>query len=214
MLDGYYFHDAFFISPIISIQGNYNIKNVFLLWKALNKQEPTIDNVCFDGETCVIYLTQHLKPRIFPWISINIPVIVTLYFRETDLDSGLWKIYLHEETWTIEGMIQSVPLLGYWYNNIVKHLSGKLMVYSGKMLHSANETALILNTRNQEIEYETRKLAQENAIIRSLSTSSSTGTSYLNDNGKDELFITPTSSSSLLNTNNSHNDYKIPNTIL
>lgn len=184
------------------------MNSIFLLWKTLNKQEPTVDNICFDGETCVIYLTQHLKPRFFPCLSINIPVIVTLYFRETDIDSGLWKVYLHEETWTVEGLIQSIPLLGYWYHNTIKQLSGKLMVYSGKMLHSANETALILNTRNQEIDYETKKLAQENAINRSFSTSSSTGTGCLHDNGKEELFITPTSSSSLLNNINSDNNYK------
>ncbi|KAI8093815.1 uncharacterized protein BX664DRAFT_330644 [Halteromyces radiatus] len=163
MLDGFYFQDAVFISPLLCVKGNYNIKNVFLLWKALNQQEPSIDNVCFDGQTCVVYMTQTLRPRLFPWVSLQIPVITTLYFKETDLDSGLWKIYQHEETWTIEGLLESVPLLSRWYDYVIRTMAGKVLVFSGQMLTSANDTAQLLNSRSQEIEDATRKLAQENA---------------------------------------------------
>lgn len=58
-------------------------------------------------------------------------------------------------------------------------MAGKLLVYSGQMLHSANETAQLLNDRDLEIEEATKKLAQENASLwrsSSLSSSSSEST--------------------------------------
>lgn len=46
---------------------------------------------------------------MFPWIKLYLPVTVVLEFKETDKDSGLLKIELHEEHWTIEG----IPILKY-----------------------------------------------------------------------------------------------------
>ncbi|SAM05647.1 hypothetical protein [Absidia glauca] len=178
MLEVYYFQEAVFISPLLCVRGNYNIKNVFLLWKTLNRTEPQINNVCFDGQTCVVYMTQILRPRLFPWVSLKVPVITTLSFRETDFDSGLWKIYHHEETWTIEGLLESIPLLSRWYDYVLRTMAGRLLVYSGQMLHSANETAQLLNERDLEIEEATKRLAQENAsLYRSSSISSSSSES-------------------------------------
>ena len=77
--------------------------SVLLLWKALNKYPPTIKSVCFDGQTCVAFLTQKLCPRLFPFVQLELPVIVTLNFQETDVDSGLLKIDHHKESWTLEG---------------------------------------------------------------------------------------------------------------
>jgi hypothetical protein len=34
---------------------------------------------------------------------MKVPAIVTLYFKETDEDSGLLKIYREEDSWTLEG---------------------------------------------------------------------------------------------------------------
>jgi hypothetical protein len=57
-------------------------------------------------------------------------------------------------------------------------MAGRLLVYSGQMLHSANETAQLLNERDLEIEEATKKLAQENAsLYRSSSISSSSSES-------------------------------------
>ncbi|CAO3590572.1 unnamed protein product [Absidia cylindrospora] len=194
MLEVFYFQEATFVSPLLSVRGNYNIKNVFLLWKTLNRTEPIINNVCFDGEICVVYMTQILRPRIFPWVSLKVPVISTLYFQETDLDSGLWKIHHHEETWTVEGLLESIPLLSRWYDYVVRTMAGKFLVYSGQMLHSANETAQLLNDRNQEIEDATRRLAQENAVCLKSSPSSSTTTSTISTNTTDDSIHAPTPS--------------------
>ncbi|ORX56777.1 hypothetical protein DM01DRAFT_1334334 [Hesseltinella vesiculosa] len=154
-----YFTDAVFTSPLLTIQGNYNIDRAFLLWKGLNRHEPIIDNVCFDGETCVVHLTQIIQPRFLPLVKLRIPMIATLCFRETDLDSGLWKISLHQESWTVEGILDSVPFLSYWYQHVLKVSSGKLLVYSGKAIDTVSKTALVLNERNHEIEHATRQLS-------------------------------------------------------
>lgn len=77
--------------------------SVLLVWKTLNKEQPQINNICFNGKTCVVFLTQILCPRMFPWIKIALPVTVVLEFKETDKDSGLLKIDTHSEHWTIEG---------------------------------------------------------------------------------------------------------------
>lgn len=77
--------------------------STLLVWKTLNKEAPKINNICFNGKTCVVFLTQTLCPRMFPWIQISLPVTVVLEFKETDKDSGLLKIETHEEHWTIEG---------------------------------------------------------------------------------------------------------------
>ena len=69
----------------------------------MNKYPPIIKSVCFNGQTCVAFLTQKLCPRLFPFVQLELPVIVTLNFQETDVDSGLLKIDHHKESWTLEG---------------------------------------------------------------------------------------------------------------
>ncbi|KAI8069340.1 hypothetical protein BC940DRAFT_236851 [Gongronella butleri] len=135
----------------------------------MNRQPPHIDNVCFDGQTCVVYLTQIIQPRLFPWITLKVPMIVNLGFRETDLDSGLWKVYMHEESWTIDGFLDSMPLISYWYQSVLRVFNGKLIVLSGKFIHTVTETAQLLKDRNQEIETATRRLSQGNVDAKQLS---------------------------------------------
>ncbi|KAI9322471.1 hypothetical protein BX666DRAFT_1845367, partial [Dichotomocladium elegans] len=102
---------------------------------------PTVDNVCFNGQTCVTYLTQHVCPRAFPFVKLDVPVIVTLHFQETDVDSGLLKISSHKESWTLEGILQAVPLISLWYEHVVRVMMGRLLTSTGEVIHSAAETA-------------------------------------------------------------------------
>ncbi|KAI7885857.1 hypothetical protein K492DRAFT_203665 [Lichtheimia hyalospora FSU 10163] len=149
ILDHYYFHDASFESPLLVTSGIYNIRHILLLWKTLNKIPPTITNLCFNGKaTCVVYLTQHLCPRVFPFVQLDLPVIVTLEFKETDIDSGLFKIHHHKESWTLEGLIQAVPLISFWYEHVVRVMMGKAISSTGEIIHSAVETAHLLSHRN------------------------------------------------------------------
>ncbi|KAH8550488.1 hypothetical protein BGW37DRAFT_407238, partial [Umbelopsis sp. PMI_123] len=124
---------------------------------------PTINNVCFAGNTCVVFMTQHLSPRMIPCVHLRLPVIVTLTFLETDLDSGLLKIARHEESWTIDGLLQSVPLVSFWYDHVVRVLMGRLLAATGGLIHYATDTAQLFAQRGQEIEQSPRQLAQENA---------------------------------------------------
>jgi hypothetical protein len=52
----------------------------------------------------VVHLIQNICPSVFPLVKMKVPAIVTLYFKETDEDSGLLKIYREEDSWTLEGM--------------------------------------------------------------------------------------------------------------
>ncbi|KAH8555183.1 hypothetical protein BGW37DRAFT_418219 [Umbelopsis sp. PMI_123] len=121
----------------MSTEGVINIQNVYTVWKSLNRDEPTITNVVFDGKIAVVHLIQNICPSVFPFVKMKVPAIVTLYFKETDEDSGLLKIYREEDSWTLEGLISSVPLISFWYDNVVRVVMGKLLTTAGDVLHSA-----------------------------------------------------------------------------
>jgi hypothetical protein len=60
----------------------------------------------FIRQTAVIHLTHNLSPSVLPkFMSLQIPAITTLYFRETECDSGLLKIYRQDDSWTLEGLL-------------------------------------------------------------------------------------------------------------
>ncbi|OAD66911.1 hypothetical protein PHYBLDRAFT_160501 [Phycomyces blakesleeanus NRRL 1555(-)] len=94
--------NASFVSPLLRTSGIKNIGHVFLVWKTLNRDPPTIEKSCSNQHHCVIFMTQHLRPRLFPLLHLALPVIVTLKFRESE--SGKLKVEHLEEHWTVEGM--------------------------------------------------------------------------------------------------------------
>ncbi|KAI8994639.1 hypothetical protein BDB01DRAFT_831603 [Pilobolus umbonatus] len=137
IIDRYYYNEASFNSPLISVQGSFHIRQVLLVWKLLNRYPPRIDKICLDGTTCVVFMTQILCPRLFPFVScIHIPVIVTLEFKETDQHSGSFKVIDHRESWTIEGIIESIPLLSYWYNHILRSMMGRILSATGLIIEN------------------------------------------------------------------------------
>ncbi|KAI9273183.1 hypothetical protein EDC94DRAFT_185705 [Helicostylum pulchrum] len=158
ILDHYYLPNSTFVSPILRTSGVHNIKHTLLVWKALNKEAPTINNICFNGKTCVVFLTQTLCPRMFPLIRIPLPVMVVLEFKETDKDSGLLKIETHEENWTIEGILKAIPFVSFWYDHVIRTMVGKLLATTGEAVFTATETASLLVLRSKEIEESRRKL--------------------------------------------------------
>ncbi|KAG2195086.1 hypothetical protein INT46_002649 [Mucor plumbeus] len=158
IFDHYYFSHATFTSPILRTEGVHNIKHVLLVWKTLNKEQPQINDICFNGKTCVVFLTQILCPRMFPWIKVALPVTVILEFKETDKDSGLLKIDTHSEHWTIEGILKAIPFVSFWYDHVVRTMIGKLLSATGEAVYTATETASLLVQRNKEIEEAKRKL--------------------------------------------------------
>ncbi|RCH89959.1 hypothetical protein CU098_000126, partial [Rhizopus stolonifer] len=114
-------------------------------------------------QTAVIHLTQTISPCVFPsFIQLEIPSITTLYFKETDQDSGLLKIYRQEDSWTLEGILQSVPLVSFWYDHVLRLIMGKLVTTTGDLLDAAIQQAEKMTLRGQEIQRIGRDLAIEN----------------------------------------------------
>ncbi|KAI8143471.1 hypothetical protein BJV82DRAFT_610588 [Fennellomyces sp. T-0311] len=153
VLENYYFDNVEFSSPLLSTSGVENIRRVLLVWKMLNKTEPKITNVCFDGQqTCTVFLTQTVCPRVLPFVTINLPVIVTLSFAEMDDNPDLIKITRHEEQWTAQGLIQALPIASLWYDQLVRVTTGRLLASAGGLIHSASEMAQRISSRGREIE--------------------------------------------------------------
>lgn len=168
---------------LYNVMQNTNIqKSIFLVWKTLNKMPPTINNICFNGKTCVVFLEQTLCPRAFPCVKILLPVTVILEFRETDKDSGLLKIEAHEEHWTVEGIMNSIPILSFWYDRVVRTMVGKLLTATGEAVYTATETASLLIQRSKEIEEARRRLELERKnreqLMLSLNEYTSSATCY------------------------------------
>ncbi|ORY98918.1 hypothetical protein BCR43DRAFT_415045, partial [Syncephalastrum racemosum] len=114
--------------------------SVYDIWQTLNLEEPTITNVVFDGRTAVIHHVHNIKPIIFGRLLrftrynsfIQIPAITTLHFREHE-QSGLAKVYKQEDSWTLEGLLQAIPLVDYVYTRVLRVITGKLLAAAGDM---------------------------------------------------------------------------------
>ncbi len=134
----------------------------------------------FFSHTAVIHLTHNLSPTILPsFINLQVPAITTLHFRETECDSGLLKIFKQEDSWTLEGklvkiwfitithqislgLLQSVPLISFWYNHVLRVVMGKLMTTTGDILDSAVNHAQKMSMQSREIQQIGHELAIEN----------------------------------------------------
>ncbi|RCH83268.1 hypothetical protein CU097_003187 [Rhizopus azygosporus] len=153
VLEYYFFQDATLTSPLMCTEGVLNIQYVYTIWQTMNRKEPVINNIVFDGHTAVIHLTQTISPCIFPsFIQIQIPSVTILKFRETEQDSGLLKVYHQEDTWTLEGLLQSVPLISFWYDHVVRLMMGKLVTATGDLLDAAIQQAEKMTARGQQIQ--------------------------------------------------------------
>ncbi|KAI8379239.1 uncharacterized protein BYT42DRAFT_568155 [Radiomyces spectabilis] len=147
----------------MSTEGILNIQYVYTVWQALNRHEPIITNIVFDGKTAVVHLVQNLSPAIFPsFVKLQVPSITTLHFRETEQDSGLLKIYKQEDSWTLEGLLQSVPLISFWYNHVLRVVMGKIVTATGDLIDAALQHAQKMSMRGREIHRLGRDLAIEN----------------------------------------------------
>ncbi|KAI8334090.1 hypothetical protein EDC96DRAFT_17532 [Choanephora cucurbitarum] len=145
----------------MSTEGVDNIQHVYTVWQTLNRKQPSINNIVFDGTTAVIHLTHHLSPTILPsFVELEVPAITTLRFKECD--SGLLKIYRQEDSWTLEGLLQSVPLVSYWYNHILRMVMGKILSAAGDIVDSAISHAQKMSMQGREIQQFGQALAIEN----------------------------------------------------
>ncbi|CAG8652404.1 11299_t:CDS:2, partial [Ambispora leptoticha] len=151
VLDQYFVENAKLTHPLLTIEGTYNIRKVFRVWTSLNAEEPTIgETYVIDGQTAVVHTIQHFRPRIMSFIHLQVPAITTLKFRKTE-DDRIIEIYHQEDTWTLEGLIQSVPIVHWWYENIVRVVMGKLFSGVGSFIYTANKASSRLNSNVGEI---------------------------------------------------------------
>ncbi|KAF9328818.1 hypothetical protein BG006_008050 [Podila minutissima] len=149
ILDDFFTADATYIHPALTIVGRYNIRKVFRVWTSLNKDEPEVTNIVFDGHTAIISLVQNMRPRLFPLIHLQIPATTTLLFQDSPIGP---MIYSQQDSWTLEGIVQSMPLLGWWYDNVVRNLLGAVLTSAGGFLHTANQTTGYLQFRAEEVQ--------------------------------------------------------------
>ncbi|KAF9200134.1 hypothetical protein BGZ49_009660 [Haplosporangium sp. Z 27] len=149
ILEDFFTEDARYIHPALTIEGRYNIRKVFRVWISLNKDEPEVTNIVFDGHTAVISLIQNLRPRLFPLVHLSVPATTTLHFRDSPIGP---MIYSHQDSWTLEGIVQSMPLLGWWYDHVVRNVLGAVLTSAGGFLHTANMTTGYLQFRAEEVQ--------------------------------------------------------------
>ncbi|CDH49209.1 predicted protein [Lichtheimia corymbifera JMRC:FSU:9682] len=163
ILQYYFFEDVILTTPILSTEGVNNVHFVYTLCQALNRQAPTIENIVFDTRrTAVVHLTLNVSPCVLPsFLRLRIPVVTTLHFRKTEPESGLLKIYHQEDSWTLEGLLQSLPLISFWYTHIFRVVMGLLMTTLGDLLDSALGHAQKMSARSREIQRQSRDLALE-----------------------------------------------------
>jgi hypothetical protein len=149
ILDDFFTDDAKYIHPALTVEGRYNIRKVFRVWTSLNKDEPLVTDIVFDGHTAVISLVQNLRPRLFPFLHLQVPATTTLHFEESPIGP---MIVSHQDSWTLEGIVQSMPLLGWWYDHMVRNMLGTVLTSAGGFLHTANQTSGYLQYRAEEIQ--------------------------------------------------------------
>ncbi|KAF7721630.1 hypothetical protein EC973_004351 [Apophysomyces ossiformis] len=129
----------------------------------LNAKEPTIHRIQFTENTGVVHLTQHLCPRIFPWIELHLPLTATVKYRETSEGTKTFKVEQYEESWTIEGLIKCLPWSSLWYDRVLRVLSGAFLSMTGKCIVSLMSTKQLLVKRSEEIEQAQKELSDHNA---------------------------------------------------
>ncbi|CAG8542803.1 15815_t:CDS:2 [Funneliformis caledonium] len=152
VLDLYFTDDAILTHPILNVQGKRNIRKVFQVWTLLNKQQPEVTNtrdLVWNDNTAIINVTQHLRPRIFPFLHFAVPSVTILRFREED--DGFFYIYKQEDNWTLEGLINSVPLINWWYENVVRVYVGHMVTSVGSFLATANQATSRLTIAANDI---------------------------------------------------------------
>ncbi|KAI8143331.1 hypothetical protein BJV82DRAFT_515543, partial [Fennellomyces sp. T-0311] len=111
--------------------------SIYGIWQNINKTEPDIRNIVFDGRSAVIHYVQNICPAVLPSTryTLRIPAITTLYFKEKD---GLIKIYKQQDSWTLEGLLEMLPWSRVWYTRILRVLCAKFAAIAGDMYEGSS----------------------------------------------------------------------------
>ncbi|KAF9176822.1 hypothetical protein BGZ49_005925, partial [Haplosporangium sp. Z 27] len=137
------------------------------------------------GHTAIISLVQNLRPRVFPLLHLEVPATTTLHFRDTPYGP---MIYSHQDSWTLEGIVQSMPLLGWWYDHVARNVLGAVLTSAGGFLHTANQTTGYLQFRAEEVQkMSTDIIEKSSAEIQQRSKEMTTKAQLMVDQAKDEV---------------------------
>ncbi|KAF9987977.1 hypothetical protein BGZ65_000663 [Modicella reniformis] len=185
ILEDFFTADAKYIHPALTVEGRYNIRKVFRVWTTLNKDEPEVTNIVFDGHTAIISLVQNLRPRLFPLIHLEVPATTTLHFKDT-LKGPM--IYSHQDSWTIEGIVQSMPLIGWWYDQVVRKILASVVASAGGLLHTAQQTTGYLQIRAEEVQKMSNEIIEKSgAEIQQRSSEMTAKAQLMVDQAKDTV---------------------------
>ncbi|CAG8570796.1 1074_t:CDS:2 [Racocetra fulgida] len=92
--------------------------------------------------------THNIRKVFRVWTSLNcIPPEVA----DVPKEDGLFYIEKQEDNWTLEGLIQSVPLINWWYDCVVRVVVGDLVARAGSFLATANQATSHLAVKANEI---------------------------------------------------------------
>ncbi|KAG0367816.1 MAG: hypothetical protein J3R72DRAFT_448350 [Linnemannia gamsii] len=185
ILEDFFTDDAKYVHPALTVEGRYNIRKVFRVWTSLNKDEPEVTNIVFDGHTAIVSLVQNLRPRVFPLLHLQVPATTTLLFKDTPEGP---MIYSHQDSWSLEGIVQSMPLLGWWYDHIARNVLGAVMTSAGGFLHTANQTTGYLQFRAEEVQkMSTEIIEKSSAEIQQRSQEMTARAHLMVDQAKDTV---------------------------
>ncbi|KAI7855300.1 hypothetical protein BDC45DRAFT_505889 [Circinella umbellata] len=137
ILEFYFIKEAIMITPFMAARNIQEITNIYGIWQNINRTEPTITNIVFDGRTAVIHYIQNICPAVLPTsrYTLKVPAITTLYFKERD---GLIKIYKQQDSWTLEGIMETLPMASFWYTRIIRVLLAKVAAVAGDMYEGSS----------------------------------------------------------------------------
>ncbi|KAF9425879.1 hypothetical protein BGZ76_003047, partial [Entomortierella beljakovae] len=181
ILEDFFTDDAKYIHPALTIEGRYNIRKVFRVWSTLNKDEPKVTKIVFDGKTAVISLIQNLRPRSFPMLHLEVPATTTLHFKETSIGP---MVYCQQDSWSLEGIVQSMPLIGWWYDHVVRSIFGAVMSGAGGFIYTANQTTAYL----QEVHKMSSDIIEKSSLeIQQRSKEMTTKAQLMVDQAKDSV---------------------------
>ncbi|KAF9917718.1 hypothetical protein BX616_000129 [Lobosporangium transversale] len=169
ILEDFFTDDARYIHPTLTVEGKYNIRKVFRVWTSLNKDEPEVTNIVFDGHTAIISLTQNLRPRLFPFVHLQIPATTTLHFRDSEIGP---MIYSQQDSWTLEGIVQTY---GSFYICVklthsgppvseISNILGSVLTSAGGFLHTANQTTEYLQFRAEEVQKISAEIIEKSSV--------------------------------------------------
>ncbi|KAK3811605.1 MAG: hypothetical protein JOS17DRAFT_491117 [Linnemannia elongata] len=176
---------SIYVHPALTVEGRYNIRKVFRVWTSLNKDEPEVTNIVFDGHTAIISLVQNLRPRVFPLLHLQVPATTTLLFKDTPEGP---MIYSHQDSWSLEGIVQSMPLLGWWYDHIARNVLGAVLTSAGGFLHTANQTTGYLQFRAEEVQKMSTEIIEKSSAEIQLRSREMTAKAHLMaDQAKDSV---------------------------